>query len=486
MVLHDPRDALIERLQAENVALREENAALREKNAALHVKVEHLLAEIAVLRAELAALRGRNSRNSHQPPSKDPPGTKRPTKREKRGRRRGGQPGHPGQHRSLLPPEQVDEIQELRPATCEHCDHRLHGEDAAPERHQVFELPKVRPTVTEYRRHALDCPACGHTTRAPLPKDVPGGMFGPRVMAMVAMATGVLRLSKRQVSGLLLDWFAIQASPASVCAMEHLASEAVARAVEEARAYVRQQSVAYVDETGWREARRRVWLWSAATAMVTVFLVAARRTRAVAQNILGKHFQGTIVTDRHVLYRWLPSTRHQVCWAHLLRDFQEIQEGPPPAAPIGAALVNLGQQVLHHWHRYKAGAITSATFAKHEDSLRRAVRAVLQRGAMCGHRPTAGTCRDLLRIEDSLWVFVQTPGVEPTNNTAERGVRPAVQWRNISFGTDSPLGSRFVERMLTVRATLKQQFRSVLDYLTEACRCWLSGRAAPSLLPITS
>ena len=500
VLLKDPRDALLERLQtenavlreenkvlrAENVALHAENVALRAENVALHARVNQLFGEVTVLRAELTALRGRNSTNSHQPPSKDPPGRKRRAQREKSKRRRGGQPGHPGQHRSLLPPEQVDEIHDLRPGTCEHCDHRLHGEDPAPERHQVFELPKVRPTVTEYRLHALDCPGCGRTTRAPLPEGVPSGIFGPRIVAMVAMATGVLHLSKRQVSGLLLDWFAITASPASVCAMEQLASQAVAPAVEEAREYVRQQPVAHVDETGWREGRRDVWLWIAVTALVTVFLIAARRTRKVAQAILGEHFQGTVVTDRHMLYRWLPLERHQVCWAHLLRDFQEIKEGPPEAAPIGAALVGLGQQVLHHWHRYKDGAIGSATFLKHEDSLRKAIGAVLKRGALCGHAPTAGTCRDLLQNEDSLWVFVRTPGVEPTNNTGERGVRPAVQWRNICFGTDSPLGSRFVERLLTVHATLKQQQCNVLDYLTDACRCWMAGRGPPSLLPTTS
>ena len=320
MVLEDSRDVLLERLQAENAALRAENAVLHEENivlraenSALHAKVEHLLGEIGVLRTEVAALRGRSSRNSHQPPSKDPPGTKRRAQREKSKRRRGGQPGHPGQHRSLLPPEQVDEIHELRPDTCDHCDHRLHGKDPAPERHQVIELPKVRPTVTEYRLHALNCPACGRTTRAPLPEGVPSGIFGPRVVAMVAMATGVLHLSKRQVAGLLRDWFAISASPASVCAMEQMASQAVAPAVEAARVYVRQQPVAYVDETGWREGRHDAWLWIAATALVTVFLIAANRKRKVAQAILGEHFQGAVVTDRHVLYRWLPLQRHQAC-----------------------------------------------------------------------------------------------------------------------------------------------------------------------------
>ena len=96
---------------------------------------------------------------------------------------------------------------------------------------------------------------------------------------------------------------------------------------------------------------------------------------------------------------------------------------------------------------------------------------------------TAGTCRDILKRREALWTFVQLEGVEPTNNTAERSIRPGVQWRKGSFGTQSAEGARFVESMLTVVATLTQQQRNVLEYLTAACEAALRGEAAPSLRP---
>ena len=108
---------------------------------------------------------------------------------------------------------------------------------------------------------------------------------------------------------------------------------------------------------------------------------------------------------------------------------------------------------------------------------------LLRKGTTCSHPGTAGTCRDILKREEALWTFVDVPGVEPTNNLAERQIRPGVLWRKGSFGTQSAAGSRFVERIMTVVSTLKQQGRNVLDYLAEACEAANQGRPAPSLLP---
>ena len=104
-------------------------------------------------------------------------------------------------------------------------------------------------------------------------------------------------------------------------------------------------------------------------------------------------------------------------------------------------------------------------------------------GSRCGVAETTGTCRDILKRREALWTFVQVEGVEPTNNTAERAIRPGVLWRKGSFGTESAEGSRFVESRMTGVATLKQQKRSVLEYLTTACEAGLRGEKAPSLLP---
>jgi transposase len=137
------------------------------------------------------------------------------------------------------------------------------------------------------------------------------------------------------------------------------------------------------------------------------------------------------------------------------------------------------------WHRVREGTLKRSTFRSYMTPLRREVERLLEAGSRCGEPKTAGTCRDILKRREALWTFVQVDGVEPTNNTAERALRPGVLWRKGSFGTQSEEGSRFVESMMTVVATLKQQQRNVLEYLTEACEAALRGEAAPSLLPLS-
>jgi len=115
--------------------------------------------------------------------------------------------------------------------------------------------------------------------------------------------------------------------------------------------------------------------------------------------------------------------------------------------------------------------------------LRRRVERRLQRGVRCPDGKTAATCRDLVQLKTALWAFIDIPGVEPTNNAAERTLRPAVLWRKGCFGTHNAAGSRFAERMLTVATTLKQQGRHVVDYVTQSCLATLHGQPPPSLLP---
>jgi transposase len=135
------------------------------------------------------------------------------------------------------------------------------------------------------------------------------------------------------------------------------------------------------------------------------------------------------------------------------------------------------------WHRVREGTLHRSTFRSSLSPLRREVERLLEAGRRCGVPQTAGPCRDILKRREALWTFVQVAGVEPTNNTAERAIRPGVLWRTGSCGTQSAEGSRFVESMLTVVATWKQQQRNVLESLTTACEAALRGEAAPSLLP---
>ena len=224
----------------------------------------------------------------------------------------------------------------------------------------------------------------------------------------------------------------------------------------------------------------------AVTAVATVFLIRLSRGGKVAQELLGENFGGVVGSDRWSGYQWLDPARRQLCWAHLLRNFEAWIQRGGESQRIGAALQEQAQQMFAWWHRVRDGTLSRAEFQEKMAAVQERVGALLREGAACDHPKTAGTCRNILALEEALWTFVRVEGVEPTNNSAERAIRAGVLWRKGSFGTQSSDGSRFVERMMTVVATLKQQRRNVLDYLTAACEASLRGEKAPSLLAPTT
>jgi transposase len=383
----------------------------------------------------------------------------------------------------LVSVEDVHVVIPVKPERCRRCQQPLRGEDPQPQRHQVTEIPPSKPVITEYQLHRLVCPACGAATRAEVPAGVPRGAFGPRVQAITALCTGAYHLSKRTTQELLEDLFGVSMGLGTVANLEHATVQAVAEPVAEARAYVQTQPAAHLDETGWREGRQRAWLWTMVTTWVTVFVVRRSRGAQVAQELLGERFWGWLVTDRWSAYTWYPSWRRQLCWAHLLRDIEAMSARGGRSQDIGEALRAQARQMFHWWHRVCDGTLAQPTFARYMWPVRRQVEQLLEAGQTCGVPKTEGTCRAILKLRQALWTFVRHDGVDPTNNAAERAIRPGVLWRKGSFGTQSPEGSRFVEAMMTVVATLKQQHRNVLDYLTAACEAARCGKPAPSLLP---
>ncbi len=461
--------------------------AAREKILTLEAEVAVLRAQVAHLTATVQALReqvGRTSRNSSQPPSADPPqAVPKRRRRAPGGRQPGGQPGHDGQTRALVPVEAVDTVIPVKPQRCRRCQQPLRGEDAQPQRHQVWEIPPIKPVVTEYQVHSLVCSRCGATTQAELPAGVPTGEFGPRVQAVAAVCTGAYHVSKRAAQGLLSDLFGVELSLGTLSNLEQATTQALAGPVAEARAWVEQQPVAQLDETGWREGGQRAWLWVAVTAWVTVFYVRLSRAAKVAREILGERFQGILGSDRWTAYNWYKVLRRQVCWAHLLRDFEAMIERGGRSQELGEALRAQVRQMFHYWHRVRDGTLKRSSFRVYMLPIRREIERLLEEGQTCGVEKTEGVCREILKLREALWTFVRVEGVEPTNNAAERAIRPGVLWRKGSFGTHSPQGSRFVEAMMTVVATLKQQRRNVLDYVTAACEAVLRGEPAPSLIP---
>ena len=455
---------------------------------AVQAVVMALWQQVAALQAEVAQLReqlGRNSQNSSKPPSSDAPSAPPRPKRAPSGRKPGGQPGHTGHGRKLVPVEQVQHVLDLKPTGCDQCGALLLGEDAHPVRRQVTELPRVEPEVTEYRQHTLTCLACGAQTQAEFPADLPSGSFGPRVQATVGYLTGRMGMSQRDVEEALQTVFHTDISLGSIPAQEDQVSAALAEPVQAVQTYVQQQPIQNVDETSWREKTKRAWLWINTTPLVTLFLVLATRGAKSAQRILGAVVKSIVGSDRWSGYTWLDPQQRQLCWAHLKRDFQALVERGGESEGIGRALLEQVETMFGLWHRVRDGTLSRADFQTAMQPIQTRVGDLLREGTALTCDKTRRTCENILKLEVALWTFVRVEGVEPTNNSAERGLRRAVLWRRRSFGTQSEDGSHFVERVLTAVTTLRQQKRDVLDYLTEACAAAMRGDKAPSLLPNT-
>jgi transposase len=379
-----------------------------------------------------------------------------------------------------LPPERIDRTETVKPTRCDGCGAALTGEDHFPRRHQVLEIPEPTAEVVEWQLHALLC-ECGRVTTAKLPEGVPRGNFGPRLQAFVGLLSCGYRLSKRGVQELLHDTFGVTISLGSVTECERAVSEALEVPHAEALAHVQHQPVKHADETGWPEAPRKAYLWTIVTAAVTVFVIAHGRTKELAQSLLGTG--GILVSDRLASYHFWPDRRRQFCWAHLKRRFEEFLLSDDVSHELGAQLLTQVRTLFELWYRVRDGTLGHSSFKRAMGPVMRSVKALLLQGTVCADPEVAGTCRELLEHEAALWTFVRCKGVEPTNNASERALRHGVLYRRGSFGTQSERGSRFVERMLTTRATLRAQDRNVMAFVVAACQVRLTGTATPSLLP---
>jgi transposase len=433
-------------------------------------RVEQLEAKVAELEGRLA----QDSSNSHRPPSTDPPSHKPAPPRKPSGRRPGGQPGHA---RAVRPRLQPDRVIDHKPRACSDCGAALAGDDPQPRWRQVWDLPEVRPVVTEHRFHTLDCP-CGRATAAA--DEAPAG-DGPRLKAALVYLTGVAHLSKSQAEALCEDLLGTPVSTGQVCAVEAEAAEALAPVMGELRQALPKGHV-NMDETGWKRPGKKAWLWVAVSGLFTLFHVARNRGGAVVRHLLGPGYAHVLTVDRWSAYNGV--ARRQLCWAHLRRDFQALIDRGGKGKGVGEELLSLSDMIFTCWHRVRDGTLTRKVATRRVlNWFAPDVKLALGRGAASGCARAEGLCRDLLGRWDQLWEFCRAEGVEPTNNAAERALRPAVLWRKRSQGCRSDVGEQYVAAALSVAATCKQQGRRVWDYLTEVFAAAAKGRPAPSLLP---
>jgi transposase len=464
------------------------NTISPEAQAAILALVAVYEQRIVQLEARVNDLENRlklNSTNSSKPPSSDPIGMKRKPPTSPSGKKRGGQLGHRKAHRALVPPEAIHATIHCKPTACRRCGCGLSGNDPQPLIHQVAELPRVEPIVDEYRLHRLTCPGCGETTCGTLPPGVPIGSFGPYLQAVLAMLAGAYRLSKRQIQQLVSDLFTLSISTGMISKLERQSAVALEAPYNELATSVLEAEVVNIDETSWRENRQKAWLWATVTSLCTVFTIAKNRSGEIAAALLGSKDDQVVGSDRFSAYEWIKAAGRQICWAHLRRDFQAMIDRGSNGVRIGRRLLSLSNRVFRHWHKVRDGTLSWSAFQERMRRLRREVKQTLLEGSKCPCAKTAATCFELLKAEEGLWSFVRVEGVAPTNNAVERALRHAVIWRRISGGTDSSHGSRFVERMLTVVATCRQQGQNVLEYLTSCFEADRRRQAVPCLLPVT-
>lgn len=441
-------------------------------------QIQRLTARVAELEAKLEALTGKTPSNSSRPPSSTHPHAKPASSKPKSGRPRGGQPGHTKHERPLLPPEQCQEIVPCVPSHCRRCGKALRGVDAEPRRHQVWELPEIQPFVTEYQQHHLVC-SCGCSTSGELPKGVPTGQAGPRLIAFAGLLMACFRQSKRRAAQFLSMILNQPASAGWMVLLQNRAAVAVQPAYDELARQLPEQPVLHIDESPTKEGPAKAWIWTFVASSFTLFTCRPSRGAEVPQQLLGADFAGVIHCDRARMYWSLGSL--QWCWAHLKRDFQALIDDPCTTKKrLGHDLMRPTKELFVLWKKVRDGTISRVTFRRRMEPIRTKVERLLLRGYFNGY--THGFCKELWEHRQRLWLFVEREGVEPTNNAAEQALRHAVIWRKLSFGTQSASGSRFVERLLTVIETCRRQGRNVFSWLVAALRSHYNGHAIPSLL----
>jgi transposase len=297
----------------------------------------------------------------------------------------------------------------------------------------------------------------------------------------VALLHGRYRISDREIPQLLYDFFKLPLSLGSVVELQQICSQSLAPVYNAIQTTVQQQAHINMDETGWKQAGKRCWLWVVVSTVATLFLVASSRGGKVIAALLGDSFEGVVSSDRLKSYRVVPVERRQICWAHLIRTLLAFYERDGPLGAWAADMLAQIELMFGLWYAYREGRLDRATLEVSMQAVQVTVRAILERGVRRYDQAQA-LSDELLNLWPGLWRFVSEEGVEPTNNAAERALRPAVLWRKGCFGAQSEAGNRFVERILTVSATCRQQERHLLTFLTDAVSAYWAGQPAPSLL----
>jgi transposase len=448
---------------------------LETRYCVLEKRCADLIAENQALKEKLST----NSNNSSKPPSQDP--FRNTRKRKSTGKKPGGQPGHPGHKRTLIPVDQVSEMVDLIPESCSSCGCADFDETPISiECRQVVELPVIEAAVTQYNIHTSRCCKCGQHCRPNIPKEAERG-FGPRLMGFLTMLTGEAGVTKRKICA-IAGHLGIKISLGALCNIHRLASEILEKPYEIIRNAVLSEGIVNADETSWRLRSKRCWLWIGATPKATFFGIDPSRSRQAYERIFGA-FPNTLCSDRYSVYD-AHTGKKQACLAHIDRDFNKMSERAGADGALGRILCGELDDIFRLWKKFKEGASSRQDLQDkaqvHIENIKDALTIAASSSGI--QQKSAGLCRNLLKHFHTLWTFLYEEDVEPTNNRAERGLRPAVIWRKVSGGNQSDWGLTFTERLLTTCCTLKQQSVNVFEFLTKSFEARIRASPAPSPL----
>jgi len=445
--------------------------------AQLQQQIRSLAQQVGQLRQQLKL----NSRNSSKPPSSDYFKQKR--RRPPSGRKPGGQPGHIGHHRQRLPPQRIDHLELYLPSSCRFCQSPLPREqrpcDPPPRWHQVCEIPPLAATITEHQAHGRLCPCCGKITFAAIPDSIRRHVFGARLSGLINYLSARCHNGKRLIQEILGDVFGVPIALGSVAAKEREMQAALHRPYAQTQRHLRHAPVKNLDETSWASCGNPCWLWVAATHKAALYRIHRRRSAKALRRLLGTKQIGAIITDRHGAYSHWPALHRQICWAHLQRDFQSWKDAGIALGTKGLAIC---KDLFALWRDFAQGKLSRPQLQQLLQSVQTRLRRLLMWWSERQDHRASGFATNLLSCWQSLWTFSRQEAVEPTNNHAERMLRPAVLWRKNSFGSQSRGGCIFTERVLTVVATLRLQGRNVLEYLCQCLAAHRTGQRVPKLV----
>ena len=464
-------------LTEQNAALRGQLATLIEQNAALHDQVANLVEQVAAL--------SKNSSNSSKPPSSDI--VKPPKRNNTNGpRRQGGQPGHKGITRPPFRPDQINHFRDLHPHACPRCHDATLQPTGQVRIQQVAELRPDPLCITEYRVHGYRCSVCGKVVWAQLPPGVvEGQLFGPRLQGLMAYTKALLHASYTGMEEFCREVLDINVARSHLCNTIARVNKALAGPYEELAEHVPTEPVLNIDESGWKDNGLKYWVWVFSASAVSFFWIAKSRGSKVLEEVLGKTYDGTIVSDFFSAYVKYANRLQQFCLAHLIRDVKFLTTLPSEADQrFGRRLLIEFKRLFHCWHLRQK--IPKDRFDRIMFRIRDRILRLAEPCALGERSKSRTLARRMVKHGDAIFRFLFDPAVSPTNNAAERSIRTAVIDRRITQGSRSLMGRQWNARIWTVLGTCRKQGRSAWQFLQDALSAHYFQTSAPSLLPQTA